>query len=60
MGSIGAPELLIFLVVLLVFFGGRKLPELARSLGQAQGEFKKGVEDGRKPDRSSEGDEPAA
>jgi len=41
--NLGAPELLIVLVVILVLFGGAKLPKLARSLGQAQSEFKKGV-----------------
>ena len=45
--NLGAPELLIVLVVILVLFGGSTLPKLARSLGQAQTEFKKGVkEDG--------------
>jgi sec-independent protein translocase protein TatA len=43
--NLGAPELLIVLVVILVLFGGSKLPKLARSLGQAQNEFKKGVKD---------------
>ena len=38
--NLGAPELLIVLVVILVLFGGAKLPKLARSLGQAQSEFK--------------------
>lgn len=42
MAGLGAPELLIILVVILVLFGGAKLPKLARSLGQAQNEFKKG------------------
>ena len=45
MGSLGTPELIIILVVLLVLFGGAKLPQLARSLGQAQKEFKKGLAD---------------
>ncbi len=43
--NLGAPELLIVLVVILVLFGGSKLPKLARSLGQAQNEFKKGVKE---------------
>lgn len=43
--NLGAPELLIVLVVILVLFGGSKLPKLARSLGQAQNEFKRGVTD---------------
>ena len=46
MGSLGAPELIIVLVIVLVVFGGAKLPKLARSLGEAQREFKKGSEDG--------------
>jgi sec-independent protein translocase protein TatA len=41
--DVGVPELLIILVVVLVIFGGAKLPQLARSLGQAQHEFKKGA-----------------
>lgn len=45
MGSIGTSELIIVLVVVLVLFGGSKLPKLARSLGQAQNEFKKGAEE---------------
>ena len=43
--NLGAPELLIVLLVILVLFGGAKLPKLARSLGQAQSEFKKGLKD---------------
>jgi sec-independent protein translocase protein TatA len=40
--DLGAPELLIILVVVLVLFGGRKLPDLARSLGSAKREFQEG------------------
>jgi sec-independent protein translocase protein TatA len=47
MAGLGAPELLIILAVVLLLFGGAKLPKLARSLGQAQREFKEGVQDGR-------------
>ncbi len=53
--NLGAPELLIMLLVVLVLFGGAKLPHLARSMGQAQSEFKKGIRQGSVPD-----DEPAA
>ena len=45
MGGLGAPELLIILAVVLLIFGGSKLPKLARSLGEAQREFKKGVKE---------------
>jgi sec-independent protein translocase protein TatA len=48
--NLGAPELLIVLVVILVLFGGAKLPKLARSLGEAQNEFKKGLKDGKDDD----------
>ena len=43
---IGTPELLIVLLVVLVIFGGSQLPKLARGLGSAQREFKKGLEEG--------------
>lgn len=41
MPNIGAPELLIILVVALIVFGPRKLPELGKSLGQGLREFRK-------------------
>lgn len=53
MGSLGTSELIIILVILLVLFGGAKLPKLARSLGQAQKEFKEGIaEDGEEDDEA--------
>ena len=48
--NLGAPELLIILLVILVLFGGAKLPKLARSMGQAQSEFKRGLKDTNQPD----------
>ena len=48
----GAQEWLIIAVVVLVLFGGSQLPKLARSLGEAQKEFKKGM-DGSTKDESS-------
>lgn len=41
MGPIGFPELMIILVVALIVFGPRKLPELGRSLGRSLNEFKR-------------------
>lgn len=43
--NLGGSELIIILVIVLVLFGGAKLPKLARSLGQAQKEFKDGMDD---------------
>ena len=43
MGGIGAPELIIILVVVLLLFGSTRLPKLARSLGQAKSEFEAGT-----------------
>lgn len=47
--NLGAPELLIVLAVVMLLFGARKVPDLARSLGQAQREFKAGSNDAATP-----------
>jgi sec-independent protein translocase protein TatA len=39
--NLGGPDLLVILVIILVLFGAKKLPELARGLGQAIKEFQK-------------------
>lgn len=44
--SLGVTELLILLGIVLLLFGARKLPDLARSLGRSTSEFKKGVREG--------------
>ena len=43
--SVGIPELVIVLVILVVLFGAVKLPKLARSLGRSGNEFKRGLSD---------------
>jgi sec-independent protein translocase protein TatA len=54
MGRIGMPELVIILVIVLLIFGPKKIPDLARSVGQAIRGFKQGTketehEDSEKP-----------
>ncbi len=44
--SWGPWQILLVLAIILVLFGGKKLPELAHSLGKSLGEFKKGKEEG--------------
>lgn len=39
------PEIIIILVLVLLLFGARRLPEMARSIGQSVREFRKGVKD---------------
>jgi TatA/E family protein of Tat protein translocase len=44
-GNIGMPELLIILFIVLLLFGARKLPELAKGLGKGISEFKRAAKD---------------
>lgn len=46
--NLGPVELILILVVVLLLFGARKLPELARGLGQSAREFKKGISEDSK------------
>jgi sec-independent protein translocase protein TatA len=46
MGNLGLPELLIVLALVLLLFGAKKLPDLARSLGKSTKEFKQGMKEG--------------
>ena len=41
MGAIGWPEITLIILAIIILFGGKKLPELARGLGQGLKEFKK-------------------
>jgi sec-independent protein translocase protein TatA len=45
LGGIGAQELLLILLIILLLFGARKIPEIARGLGKSVAEFKKGTKD---------------
>ena len=43
--DLGAPELLIILAIVLLLFGGKKLPQLSKSLGESMRELRKGLSD---------------
>lgn len=54
------PEWWVVLGVAVLLFGAKKLPELARSLGRAQSEFKQGVKEGASPDAPAAEQKPEA
>ncbi len=56
--NIGPWQLLIVVLVIALLFGGSKIPELARSLGKAKGEFKKGLAEGEKDAEAADADIP--
>ena len=58
MPNLRPQELVIILVIVLVLFGGSKLPQLARNLGQAQKEFKTGLDEGPKTKAEKKEEEP--
>ena len=54
MPTLGAPELIIALVVILLLFGAKRIPELARGLGSGVREFKAGTKEGQLEDKKDE------
>ena len=44
-GSLGSQEIIIIALVILLLFGGKKIPELMRGLGKGVSQFKKGMKD---------------
>ena len=44
-GNLGAGEIILILLVILILFGTKKIPELARGIGKGMSEFKKGLKD---------------
>jgi sec-independent protein translocase protein TatA len=55
--GLGMPELLIVLVILLILFGGSRLPSLAKGLGESIRSFKQGVSD--EPEEKKDNTKPA-
>jgi sec-independent protein translocase protein TatA len=53
MGNFGATEIILILVVVVLLFGGRKIPELMKGLGQGMKEFKKASHLDDEPDLNS-------
>ena len=56
--DVGPAELIIVLLIVLLIFGSAKLPKLARSMGQAAHEFRKGLHLGGDDDDDSDGKKP--
>jgi len=54
LGVIGAPQVIIIIAVALLFFGGKKIPELMRGLGGGIREFKDAMKDGQEPQQTPE------
>jgi sec-independent protein translocase protein TatA len=59
MGPLGWPEIIIILVVLLLLFGAKRLPEMGRSLGRGMREFKDAVTNAEPPKPAEIGTPPA-
>ena len=57
--DVGPVELLIVLAVVLLLFGSKKLPELAKGMGQAAKEFRSGLHDEPEPELETKAVEPA-
>lgn len=57
LGVIGGPELAVIILALIILFGGKKIPELMRGLGQGVREFKEGQSETSKDDKSTQPEE---
>ncbi|MGB5288252.1 MAG: twin-arginine translocase TatA/TatE family subunit [Ignavibacteriaceae bacterium] len=55
-GNLGAGEIILIVLVILLLFGAKKIPELARSIGKGMSEFKKGVKDVENEIKSADND----
>jgi sec-independent protein translocase protein TatA len=54
MGPIGIPELIVILFIIILLFGGKKIPEVAKSLGTGIAEFKKALSGKEKQENAME------
>ena len=52
-GNLGFSEILIIVLILVVLFGGKKIPELAQGIGKGMKEFKKAMKDEDSKDKNS-------
>lgn len=57
--NMGPVQIIICIALILLLFGGKKIPELARSLGKAKGEFKKGLAEGAKESEKDDDEVPS-
>lgn len=57
MGGLGFPEMAVILVIALIIFGPKKLPQLGESMGKAISNFKKGMNEGLKEDQAPQIDD---
>lgn len=59
MNRLGPTEIILILVVLILLFGAKKIPDLARSLGRSLNEFKRGREESSKEEPEQKKDDPS-
>lgn len=55
-GNLGAGEIILIVLVVLLLFGAKKIPELARGIGKGMSEFKKGLKDVETEIKSADSD----
>ena len=55
-GNLGAGEIILIVLVVLLLFGAKKIPELARGIGKGMSEFKKGLKDVESEIKSADND----
>ena len=58
--DLGTPELLIILAIVLLLFGGKKLPEISRGIGESVRELRKGLNEGANNENQTQTKKPAA